>query len=125
LLQCQIAFAHLRVNRRKIGRQDRPIVCVLRNWQKSDRATSLAQRIFFSAESRMNESEHHDRLRVVRPSREVGFNHPSSFFERMLRGIDIAFCARDQAFVPAIWKRVAVDHAGRSAKAAVPKSVVR
>jgi hypothetical protein len=37
LFERQIAFAHLRVNRRKIGRQDRPIVCVLRNWQKSDR----------------------------------------------------------------------------------------
>src|SRR6266480_7507703 len=73
----------------------------------------------------MNESEHHDRLHVVRPLREVGLNHSSSLFERMLRLIDIAMCACDQAFVPTLWKRVAVDHAGRSAEAAIRKSVMR
>ena len=44
---------------------------------------SLAQRIFFSAESRMNESEHHDRFRVVRPLGEVKLNHAFSLLERM------------------------------------------
>jgi hypothetical protein len=78
-----------------------------------------------SAKSRINESEHHARFRVVRPFRELELNHAFSPFERMLRGVDIAVRARDQAFVPTIRKREAVDHASRSAEATVPKSVMR
>jgi hypothetical protein len=48
------------------------------------------------AQSHMNERQHHDRLHVVRPLRQVGFDRASSRFERMLRRIDIGMRARDQ-----------------------------